>query len=83
VFGVLAFDAAMPARGARRDTGAGCLATRAGTCVCWSFYFCLSRHSGIRFALLAVPGRQCLISPGHIGLARPVARQPIDINDAG
>ena len=47
------------------------------------FYFRLSRGHDARLAFLAVPRRQCPVRPGHIGLTRPVARQPIDINDAG
>ena len=47
-----------------------------------SFYFRLSRRHDVRLACLAVLSRRWP-GPGHIGLTRPVARQPVDINDAG
>jgi hypothetical protein len=81
VFDAFVFVAAMPARGAGRGTGLPCHAW-AGR-VFNSVYFRLGRCHDAGLAFLAVPDRQCLIRPGHVGLARPVARQSIDINDAG
>ena len=71
--------------GARRRAGNRC----GMPCHAWAgrvfdaFCFRLSRHHDVRLALLAVPGRQCPSRPGHIGLTRSVARQPIYIDDAG
>ena len=80
--GALPFDAALPACGAGRATGAACFAAR-GRATGSTCSNSGSAGTATYLAFLVTPGRLRPIGPVHIGLARTAAGLSVDIDDVG